>query len=117
MCDLHFMLCVRVCVCVWGGGGGGALLGRFSNTVNVINCHGHGRTNFRPCVDRVFMTHPGCLTRHDAVVPVHVFLTMIFEFFHVSVLCTVATCVLCQERGANAKSDTVTIDVLRTRRH
>ena len=65
------------------------VLGRFSNTVNVdvntINCHGHSRTNFRTHVDRVFPTRPGRLTRRDADVPVHVFLTLIFEFVHTSV--------------------------------
>ena len=56
---------------------------RFSDTVNVdaVNCDGHGRADFRPRIDRVFTTRPGHLTRRDADVPVHVFLTLIFEFF------------------------------------
>ena len=46
----------------------------------------------------------------DVDVPVHVFLTLIFEFFHTSMRLHAAAC--CDsKRGANAKSDTVTIDV------
>ena len=73
-------------------------IGRFSNTVNVdvnaINCHGHGRANFRLRVDRVFTTRPARLTCRDADVPVHVFLTLIFEFF--TLLCDymLAVCML-----------------------
>ena len=53
--------------------------------VNAINCHRHGHANFRPRVDRVFMTRPGRLTHRDADVPVHVFLTLIFENCHAPV--------------------------------
>ena len=62
-------------------------LGRFSNSVDVdtINCHGHSYASFRLRVDHVFATRPGCLTRRDVDVPVHVFLTLNFEFSHTSV--------------------------------
>ena len=78
----------------------GPKIWRFRNTVDVdvdaVNCHIHGRTNFRPRVDRVFTTHPGRLTRRDADVPVHVFLTLIFEFFDTSMrLHASCVCVRC----------------------
>ena len=47
---------------------------------------------FRPCVDRVFTTHPGRLTHCDADVPVHVFFTLIFEFLTLLCDCMLAVC-------------------------
>ena len=65
----------------------GGLATRSTSVVNVnaVNCHGHGRANFRPHIDHVLTTHPGHLTLRGVGIPVYVFLTLIFEFFHTSV--------------------------------
>ena len=108
-------------------GGGGAVLivtVKFSNTVgvDVVSCHGHGRANFRLCMDRVFTTRPGCLTRCDVDVTIHVFLTLIFFHttmrLHASCVCTeTPTWCLCKvghvdrQRAQNTSTSTVLLNL------
>ena len=45
--------------------------------IDTVNCHAHGRANFRPHVNRVFTTR---LTCRDADVPEHVLYIFHFDF-------------------------------------